>query len=163
MTMLSPTIARLCQGFFNRPATAIEPAPQKVLSNLQASGLCRNRQGFAVVFNKACPSRVLALFDLGGPSHVIRFVVAVVVNAFERVVGRGAPADVAEEGCKGLLPLFRDGNAAPSIVFKRGMVGVAAARFHGRPRRVFSRSLALRGFAVRKTWHLEMLTRLSEW
>ena|SRR5215467_15713105 len=78
---------------------------------------------------------VLLLFEVGGPTAIAWFVVAVIVDALKRVV----VWSWSHVGVKvfELLPALADFDAASTIVFVAWVVGVLAALPHAAPGFVF--------------------------
>lgn len=95
------------------------------------------------------PALVALLLAARCPATVAKFVVAVIVNAVQRVFRGWAPANISQEGFVGLLPLATDGNAAPSVTGIPLMFRVATPLPHVDPCHVLGRPSAALGVAVR--------------
>lgn len=98
-----------------------------------------NRLGFSVVGDGSIRAFVLALFQPRGPSAIPRLVMAVVVDAIERVIRR-AVAHVGKKCLKVVSPLLGHTNAATAVVIRVFMARVVAAFFRLKPRAVFPSS-----------------------
>lgn len=97
-------------------------------------------------------SLVCALFCYCSPVAVLRFVVAVVVAPFDRMLVRRAAPHVGKEVLE-LQPAFADRDAASTVVLERRVRRGIATSEHRRPRPVLDRFwlfavAAVRGFAM---------------
>lgn len=72
-----------------------------------------------------------------GPAAVARLVVAIVVDAVQRVISRRSPAHVGEERFVGDCPSLTDGDPSAAIVSVLFVAGTQATSAHASPRRVF--------------------------
>lgn len=84
---------------------------------------------------------IVRLLQAGRPAAVARLIVAVVVDAIERMQERGARAHVGVEGGERVPPAIADGDAAAAVIRPRGVRATETAAFHGAPRFVFGRAL----------------------
>lgn len=85
-------------------------------------------------------SRVRHLLLACRPAHVARLVVAIVLDAIQRQVGRWTPTDVSQKRFETVTPLFAYGDATASVVAILGVVGVVAALQHRSPQNMLSAS-----------------------
>jgi hypothetical protein len=85
---------------------------------------------------ESVPSRVPLLFSICRPTAVVRFVISIVVNAVERVVGRWAKTHIGEE-CFEDSPSFADFNSSASVFREARMVSSEASFSHVYPRLEF--------------------------
>ena len=76
------------------------------------------------------------LFQLGGPSNIARFIVAVVIYSMYRMGRAGSIPQVFEEVLK-LFPTTANSYTSGSIVSKVAIVGVVAPTFHRGPYSIF--------------------------
>lgn len=83
--------------------------------------------------------RVLALFFHCGPSAVCGRIVAVVVNAFDRVLGRWPWPHVGKKALEGVTPRRADLNPAAAVARIEVAAGILASRNHPLPHSVFRR------------------------
>lgn len=91
---------------------------------------------------------ILRLLLPGRPAAVARLVVAVVVDALQRVTVRARP-HVLQEGGETIAPPTADGNATPAIPAVIGMLGVRAPLAHLVPDAIKRAS----GQPVGSCWH----------
>jgi hypothetical protein len=63
------------------------------------------------------------------PSDVARLVVAVIVDAVNRVINRGGIADVIVEGEKVVFPFVAHGDASPAVIVERAVFGPVTSIF----------------------------------
>ena len=90
---------------------------------------------------------VVVLLMARGPSAIGRFVVAVVVNAVNRVFGRRLETHIGMEVREGIKPSLTDGDASTTVVFVSGGGHSGASPDHVSPSSIFRRvSHAMRGF-----------------
>ena len=73
------------------------------------------------------------------PPHVARFVMAIVVNAVDRMCRRVARSDILKECLKGVQPSIAYSDSASSVIRERAVMRVDATLFHSIPRFVFGR------------------------
>lgn len=93
-------------------------------------------------------ARVVRLCDAIRPSTVGRFVMAVVVDAIQRVFRSGTWPHIGVERGERVPPSFAHCNSATAVIMKSGIARITAALFHGRPDVVFRRNAqAMRAFA----------------
>ena len=91
-----------------------------------------------VVGNDRVGAFVAALLGAGGPPHVPRLVVPVVVNPVKAVVARRASSNVAQEGLKRGTPGRMNGNTTPPVVGITDVSRIGAPRPHCAPRIVLA-------------------------
>jgi len=89
-------------------------------------------------------SRVVALLDLGCPAAVCRLVVAIVIDAVDRMA-RWARSHVAQERGERLPPFVAHGDATPAVVRERLSTRVKAAALGVLPGTVFARPSPIDG------------------
>src|SRR5688500_17876080 len=77
--------------------------------------------------NALLPARVAVLFQPRRPAHVARLVVAVVIDAIERVLRRRSRSDMGEEGGEARAPFVANANSATAVVLPEGTLLVFAA------------------------------------
>jgi hypothetical protein len=126
------------QGFLYSPAEA------KALSNTLAGDAdalrpFANSQRLSTACYQPRLPRVAELLFLRGPAAVARLVVAVVVDAIERVASGRPWAYVSEERHE-IVPLTADTDAATAVVVVLRVALVAAALFHAVPHYVLGGS-----------------------
>lgn len=96
-------------------------------------------QALAKGFDVDAVAPISALFRDGRPPAVPRLVVAVAVDAVDRVRRRRPWTHVREERFKVIRPSLAHGDAAPAIQRVRVLAGVCAATAHRIPRVVLGR------------------------
>jgi hypothetical protein len=92
--------------------------------------------------------RVSRLLGGSGPSAIRRFVVAVVVDAIQRVSLGWSASHIGKERFKGIAPTVTDRNAAPAVSFVVIMFRVVTAGLHALPDFVFGGGLSHGRLAV---------------
>ena len=83
------------------------------------------------------PPRVPRLLPPGSPLYVSRFVVTVVVNAFDGQPWNGPPSDMTKERLETILPFFTDCDPPCSIIAERRATRVQASVFDSPPYLLF--------------------------
>ena len=124
------------------------------VSELLTRKLNETTSGWVVTASVTAKLRVAAkaliqlLFSLRRPSAITWLVVAVVVDAVDRVIGRRFLPHVGIERLERIAPAVAHANAASAVVVKGVIVSVVAPHLHPDP------SAILNGFfhAVRASW-----------
>jgi len=119
------------------------PAPVNTVSDYKAADASyslplHERFGYAVESNAVIRSRIVCLLALTRPAAVIGRIVAIVINAIQRVFG-GRVAHVLIERDKAVAPFIADGDATPTIISKRVIAWVKTAVLHVQPSTIDSR------------------------
>lgn len=78
-----------------------------------------------------------------GPSTVAGIVIAVVVDAINRMRRGRFRSHIGVEQREGIAPAFTDSNTAPTVALERGVASIRASVLHGVPRSVLTASPAL--------------------
>lgn len=110
----SPCLPRLTPGFRRHRANEVHPTAR----------IPAWRRGSAAV---------VGLVSLVGPAAVLRRVMAVIVDAIDRVRRGGLAAHISEEGVERVQPLVTDRDASASISREFRVPGVQASLLHRRP------------------------------
>lgn len=84
------------------------------------------------------PSRVVVLLYACRPTHVARFVIAIVVDAIKRQQSIISRTNVGVEGFKAVAPALAYLNASPAVVLIRAVVRVMATLIDRTPDPMFS-------------------------
>lgn len=105
---------------------------------------------FPVVGDIATLSCVRMLFQPRGPAAVRRLIMAVVVDAVQRVLSGRAWTHVIQKGLKGLTPLRAYRDAPPTVVLESAPPWIQTALLHSLPRRVFSGACAVQQMPMRR-------------
>lgn len=124
----------------NRHAS-VQSRPQRAVWHSDYSRQLGNGDVLSVPMHPHIPARVRGLFGARSPSAVVRFVIAIVVDAINRVMDRRTRPHISEEQSK-IAPSFTDGNSSTSPFRILGMSLVQATLTHGQPRRVLNASIA---------------------
>ena len=127
------------QCAINTPASTVYPLENGGVVNADLSRPLGKRLGFPVVSKQRVRTLVVHLIDAVRPSAIARFIVAVVIDALNRVTF-WAITHVCVKGSKG-LPLWTNGDSTPTINRVLVVVRVAASRLHVAPAVVGSRWL----------------------
>jgi len=90
-----------------------------------------------VIFS--CPSAISCLFLSRGPSHIARFIIAVVIDAFKSQFWGWTQPHISDEICETVTPALTDVDTSPAIIFERAMVWIMASLNHHSPDRVVFR------------------------
>lgn len=104
----------LGKGFFRAPVTVDDSVEQGVIAHMNFPSPHTDRLCFAIKGEQTSDLPVVALLFRRRPSTIIRLVMAVVVNAFNRHAIRPF-AHVSKKILKGSAPSFADANAARAI------------------------------------------------
>lgn len=110
-----------------------------LLRSVQFSRPTRDAKRDAVVRDATGARRVLALFLHRGPTAIDRFVVAIVVDALNRVLQRRARTHVGKEARERLAPRCADFDSAASVTVVVGTRGVLASHDHVLPDTILGR------------------------
>ena len=119
------------QCAINTPASTVYPLENGGVVNADLSRPLGKRLGFPVVSKQRVRTLVVHLIDAVRPSTIAWFIVAVVVDAVNRVTF-WAITHVCVKGSKG-LPLWTNGDSTPTINRVLVVVRVLASRFHVAP------------------------------
>ena len=85
-------------------------------------------------------SSVMPLFKVGRPSTILGRIVAIIIDSFKCVLGRGLWSHISGEGIEGMPPRIADFNTSGPIAIKPAVVGVVASFLHRSPNPVDSGS-----------------------
>lgn len=116
-----------------------------------------DRHGFSADRDEPVRGGVVRLLVIGGPSTVVWTVVAIVIDAIERVRSRWPRPHVGIERCEIVAPTRADAYAATAVRVKAVILGVVAAPFHFVPRAVLRAS----GHAVSRLGSSNVLPTLA--
>lgn len=101
-----------------------------------AFGPLPKRELFAVVFVTSNAASIQALFERCRPAHILRLVVAVVVDAIDAVRRAWAWAYIVSESRERFQPGIAYDDASSTVILVLGRVRAVAAFFHCAPRAV---------------------------
>lgn len=120
------------QHSIDRPPSA---EPQLKGASADAEQACPLGQGvrFAVVGQLSVCALVVCLIDVRGPAHVARLVAAIVVDAIERVFGRGTRSHIAKERRERGAPFIVDADAAAAVVLVLFVALTMTSGLHSTP------------------------------
>lgn len=148
--LAGPLSQRLREGAFCCPP-ALQTVVKRLVRDAVMTRPLRHRSRFAVVLNDAIRPLIVRLHDLGGPAHVARFVVAVVVDAVKRMLLGWPLPNVAQERMEVMPPLLADANASRPVVLEHSLSWLVAARVHLSPNHELGRDVSSGCESVRGT------------
>src|SRR5512139_1368744 len=91
---------------------------------------------------------ILAIIAMVDPVAITWLIIAVIIYAVNRVVGRTV-AHIIQEGKERITPSLSDFNTTPAVISIITGIGIMAALDHARPNIVFSRlAFAVRCFSA---------------
>lgn len=139
-------------GLCNRPfyiPPLVEPCSQVIWINAMFSSQHGQRQASTSVCYVPCFPLVIHLLKRRCPTAILWAVVAVIVDAVQRVRRAGSLPHVVQECVKRLLPSLADGNAAATVPKVHRSVFVIAPLHHSVVSAVLWRVSAVLRMAVR--------------
>jgi len=83
--------------------------------------------------------RISSLLNTSCPSAIARFVVAIIVDAIERIFGTRMVAHILNKISNRQSPAFTNRNAATSVIFPAFIIRIIAAAFHVLPSTINAR------------------------
>lgn len=125
------------QRLANRPLVMQQAPAQGASLQADAARPLAQRVALAVVRQDAIRPLIVALLQLRRPAHVARFVVAVVIDAVERVAERWTRADIGVENFERIAPALAHADAASAVGLIGWIIRIVAALSHAAPCRVF--------------------------
>lgn len=137
----------LLQHFFRRQAE-IQAPPDSRRRSAQMLRPVNETHCVSVVSEHSGGAPIPGLLGAGSPSAVARLIVAVIVDALDRVRWRRLPAHVGKEVRVIVQPAVTDGNTSASVPLKSAGRLVVAPANHIRPADVFGRELSASRRAV---------------
>ncbi len=146
------------EGDICRPS-GFESSPQ--YADAQARVVRPFAQGAGLSVKRQSPviSTIVSLLRTGRPSTIRRLVVAVRIDAIQRMLRRWTSPHVRQEGIKRLAPWRADGDAAATVQRVRLLARKPAARFHRSPDTVlYGSCAAVPTVADARHLHLETTT-----
>lgn len=140
-----------------------QPTSNCTSTGIKASAPFGQAQGFSVVRNELGVPSVLVLCGAVSPSAVARLIVAVIVDAVNRVIAFGARPHIFKEAAKRLKPSVTHGNATPTVVLIVRLVRVIATIFHACPTFILRhcspvRSIERSSFLISQNGNLAVVT-----
>lgn len=126
------------QGAFQRPA-ALQSVQQRVGTQAASSRPLRQIVRLAVKCQAVIRALVVHLLDACRPAHIARFVMAVRIDAVNRMLARWTKTDVRQKRREVIAPFIADADAAPAVMPKAFVRWIIASLFHLAPRPVFGR------------------------
>jgi hypothetical protein len=160
VTTLALRQDRLRHGAFHGP-TALEPVVDDGTSAMKFTTPLGHGLGASIPSDQPVASRVCGLLLAGGPSAVARTVGAVVVNAVQGVVRRGARTHVAQERGK-VGPLWADDDATAAVTGPTAGARILASCVHSLPSHVLSGDGSLIHVSLRQRSAHQATTRLRQ-
>lgn len=129
---------RNSHGFLYAPA-AVQPLGDDISAATNATRPLRKRQCLAVVRQASHSARVAALRERRGPTHILWRVVAIAINAIDRMLLGWTRSDIAKKRLERTRPLFANTDASAAISVEAVVTRIIAALLHGLPDFVFGR------------------------
>lgn len=102
-------------------------------------------QGLALKLDPNGVALIRALNGICRPSHISRLIVAVRVNAVNRVLGGRARPNISQELREGGDPCWMHLHASRAVVSKGSVIRIRASSFHSQPNAIFRWSLGVMG------------------
>ena len=133
--MASLLIDRLGNCSFFRPVH-LESVRNKTGIASESSSPLSQGHGDPFVGYKFTSAGVVLLLLYRCPPAIFRRVVAIVVDAVNRVIGGRFFAHIRKKVRKGIYPFITDSNTPASVIMKTFVIFVATAVFHAHPNRV---------------------------
>ncbi len=124
-------------GFVCREAVVVDALMKRAVFDSRDGAQLTDRQGLSVVLVGLRSARVLPLLQHRCPSAVLRLVVPVVVDAFNRVLRRGTWSHVGAESADIIQPFGAHDDASAAVMLKLWGLRVAAAFLDACPNLVF--------------------------
>ncbi len=136
------------QGLGDLPSLVKTPSHCRV-GETESSTPFGNRQALAVELNNSARPTVLCLFVSGCPTAVARLIVAVVVDAFNGVLGRRHVAHVGEKVLKGCCPAGANLDPPATVDFEMRASRIRASLNNALPAAEFGGlALSMRGDSI---------------
>ncbi len=132
----SPFSVGFGESSFDRPAT-VDTAPQRIFVDATNLSPFSDTMGFSIVGQTDVVTSVSNLFQVGSPSHIAWFIVPIVIDSVQGMLGSGFRADIFNEEFERSFPPLADGDTSATIFGPRWVVGVEASFFHRSPGVVF--------------------------
>lgn len=129
----SPSSEGTSEGALYRPSGAAQPASKRLLADTELQGPISQAHLLSLVTDPYRPPLISCLVGNSGPSTVLRFIITVVVNAFNRVLAGWTRPHVGEEVDKRTPPAVADLDASGSVVLPGGAGDAVASIDHPLP------------------------------
>lgn len=118
-----------CQSLRDRPA-ASNPSPKRYIGDADSFCPLANRHCDSIVCKQYVCPHIASLFQPSGPAAISLAVIAVHINAVNRVLWRRRQAHIRKEHLE-RVPFVTNQNAPPAVVF---ILSVSATMQHAAPR-----------------------------
>jgi hypothetical protein len=145
MTAMPSSVDRRRQRLLGRPS-AFQATQDERMGDSLAFRPVFHAHGYAVMGQPTRYRSVSYLLSVCRPSYVSGLVVAVIVDAIERMIGRAATKIRKERGV--IFPAFAHANASPSIAAEVMVSRAPAPIVHVLPCAPFTRARSMHRFAV---------------
>lgn len=140
--------SRVRQRFSDTPTLLIQSSGNRVALDAGSARPVCEAQSLSVVGQVSGMAGVQRLLPWRGPSAVARFIVAIVVDAINRVLGRRLRSHVLVEVEKGVAPAIADGDATSAPFAKTRVLGIGASLNQTRPGAMLSSVIQSVGFVI---------------
>lgn len=118
------------QRAVGRPSEFSEALPKAFYGHAVAIRPSSQGKIFSLIDQEGRFSSVVQLFFSESPAHIARFVVAIVINAVDRVFWRWSRPHIAQEGGERVAPRVTNANAASAVMMKKWRRRVMTPVFH---------------------------------
>jgi len=129
-------------NLFYSPTLFIKSSRDSAMGDSESTRPLSQPPSFSVVAQESRFACILSLLHGSRPFAISRFIVAVVVDAFNAMLWGRLLAHVLQELRKRIAPLFAHNYSATSVPVITGIVRVVAPRLHFAPRTVFRRFIS---------------------
>lgn len=121
-----------CQGFSNRPASP-QPGMKRSYCNSGISCPLCQQLSFAIKSIRLAVSSIFLLFRSSRPLNISWLIIAIIVNAINRVLFGRSKTYIIKEGIKRISPLVTYFYSATSIIFKGSSFQIITTSRHTYP------------------------------
>lgn len=133
------------------------------MSDAKLSSPFNEVQRLPVIRQESVTASVVCLLNTRGPSHIARFIVAVLVRVAVKAHSIGTFAHVVKERLKVVFPIWTNGHASLAIPLIEGTAFVKASLLHPRPNIIFPRASCLAVFdALPRKFRSQTTTTFSQ-
>jgi len=132
----------------NTPAVLVQAAPECSDTYTSFFSPINKKLRLTVERYRLAVAAVARLLNVGSPSYISGFIVAVVIDAVKAVLRRWRFSDIGKEVFKRVAPALTDAYATPTIIAIFRLIGVSTATDDTRPGLVFLRNLSNTAISV---------------
>lgn len=121
-------------------AISDDGCPQRTVRHTELSRSVRHGHAFTADRDQTVRRRVVGLLSVGRPSAVVRSVIAIVVDAFNRMIVGRPLAHIREKLCEVSAPSFAYANTSCAVGVKACVASVVTTLLHVEPHTIFRRA-----------------------